>query len=98
MHWVMDVTFREDLSRARMGYASENLATLRRLAFNMEGRQEGAIFTRQHAVLDAIEIRFGEVADAIRQRIEDIQDEGQLRALLKSAMQAGSIDEFTQAL
>jgi len=35
VHWVMDVTFREDLSRARAGYASENLATLRRLALNM---------------------------------------------------------------
>jgi hypothetical protein len=63
-----------------------------------EGRREGAIITRQHAVLDALDIRFGEVADAIRQRIEAIQDEAQLRALLKSAIQVGSIEEFTQSL
>lgn len=35
IHWVLDVSFREDDSRARSGYAAENLATLRRLALNM---------------------------------------------------------------
>jgi predicted transposase YbfD/YdcC len=35
LHWVMDVCFREDQSRARTGYAAENLATLRRLALNL---------------------------------------------------------------
>jgi predicted transposase YbfD/YdcC len=35
LHWVMDVNFKEDQSRARSGYASENLATLRRWALNL---------------------------------------------------------------
>jgi predicted transposase YbfD/YdcC len=35
LHWVMDVCFNEDQSRARTGYAAENLATLRRLALNL---------------------------------------------------------------
>ena len=35
VHWIMDVCFREDQSRARAGYAAENLATLRRLALNL---------------------------------------------------------------
>jgi predicted transposase YbfD/YdcC len=35
VHWVMDVCFREDQSRARAGYAAENLATLRRFALNL---------------------------------------------------------------
>jgi predicted transposase YbfD/YdcC len=35
LHWVLDVCFREDQSRARQGYAAENLATLRRLALNL---------------------------------------------------------------
>jgi len=35
LHWVMDVCFGEDQSRARAGYAAENLATLRRLALNL---------------------------------------------------------------
>jgi len=35
LHWTMDVTFREDESRARSGNAAENLAALRRLALNL---------------------------------------------------------------
>ena len=40
LHWVMDVVFREDQSRARSGFAAENLATLRRLALNMLCREK----------------------------------------------------------
>lgn len=40
LHWVMDVCFREDQSRARTGYAAENLATLRRLALNLLRREK----------------------------------------------------------
>jgi predicted transposase YbfD/YdcC len=35
LHWIMDVRFGEDQSRARTRYAAENLATLRRLALNL---------------------------------------------------------------
>jgi predicted transposase YbfD/YdcC len=34
-HWVLDVVFQEDQSRARLGNAAENLALLRRLAMNL---------------------------------------------------------------
>lgn len=40
LHWVLDVSFREDQSRARAGYAAENLATLRRLALNLLKREK----------------------------------------------------------
>ena len=40
LHWVMDVCFREDQSRARTGHAAENLATLRRLALNLLQRDK----------------------------------------------------------
>jgi len=39
VHWIMDVCFGEDQSRARTGYAAENLATLRRLALNLLKRE-----------------------------------------------------------
>ncbi len=35
LHWQMDVTFREDELRARVGHCAENLAIMRRLALNM---------------------------------------------------------------
>src|SRR4051812_12415061 len=40
LHWVMDVCFGEDQSRARAGHAAENLATLRRLALNLLKREK----------------------------------------------------------
>jgi predicted transposase YbfD/YdcC len=40
LHWTLDVWFREDQSRARSGYAAENLATLRRLALNLLKREK----------------------------------------------------------
>ncbi len=39
LHWVLDVQMGEDDSRARAGYAAENLATLRRLALNLLKRE-----------------------------------------------------------
>ena len=35
LHWVLDVTFREEDSRVRSGHAPENLPALRRLALNL---------------------------------------------------------------
>lgn len=35
LHWTLDVTFREDQSRARTRHAAQNMATLRRLALNL---------------------------------------------------------------
>jgi predicted transposase YbfD/YdcC len=35
LHWVLDVAFREDESRVRIGNAAENLSVIRQLAFNM---------------------------------------------------------------
>lgn len=35
LHWTLDVVFNEDQSRARSGYAAENLALLRRWSINL---------------------------------------------------------------
>ena len=50
LHWSLDVTFREDDSRVRMGYASENLSTIRRIALNLlkqEKTLKGGIETKR---------------------------------------------------
>ncbi len=35
VHWVLDVSFGEDLSRMRQGMAAQNAAILRRIALNV---------------------------------------------------------------
>jgi predicted transposase YbfD/YdcC len=35
LHWILDVGFREDNSRAAQGYSAENLAVIRHLAVNL---------------------------------------------------------------
>lgn len=39
VHWVLDVVFAEDASRARTGHSQQNLATMRRLALNLLNRE-----------------------------------------------------------
>lgn len=40
VHWTLDVTFGEDQSRIRHGYAAENFVVLRHLALNLLRRQQ----------------------------------------------------------
>ncbi|MCP4412781.1 MAG: ISAs1 family transposase [Gammaproteobacteria bacterium] len=42
VHWVLDVAFREDDSRARKGYSSENLSVVRHLAANLLRKEKTA--------------------------------------------------------
>lgn len=40
VHWVLDVVFDEDASRARIGHSQHNLATMRRIAINMLNQEQ----------------------------------------------------------
>jgi predicted transposase YbfD/YdcC len=48
LHWVLDVAFREDESRVRLGHADENLAVLRHITLNLL-RQEHSSRVGIHA-------------------------------------------------
>ena len=42
VHWVLDITFREDDSRIRRGYGAENFAVLRHIVLNLLKRETSA--------------------------------------------------------
>lgn len=55
LHWVLDVTFREDDSRIRLGVAAQNMALLRKLALNIikKDPSKGSVrIKRYRAALD----------------------------------------------
>lgn len=59
LHWTLDVTFREDYSRARSKNAAQNLATLRRIALNLikrNPRKKPSL--RQKRLLAALDTAF----------------------------------------
>ena len=35
LHWVLDVTFKDDLSRVRKGHGAKNIAVIRHFAINL---------------------------------------------------------------
>lgn len=50
LHWVLDMSFREDESRVRVGHAPENLAIVRHLALNLlrqESSRRASIATKR---------------------------------------------------
>lgn len=51
LHWVLDVVFKEDLSRLRRGHGAHNMALVRRFAFNIvrAGRGKHSIKTTRKA-------------------------------------------------
>jgi predicted transposase YbfD/YdcC len=59
LHWSLDVTFREDQSRARAKNAAQNLATLRRIALNLIKKNPRLkVSQRQKRILAALDTSF----------------------------------------
>ena len=61
-------------------------------------RQEGRQKSRQEDILDALELRFGQVSEEIREMIRSQGGEARLRELFRAAIQCTSLEEFRGAL
>ena len=63
-----------------------------------QGAQQGARQEGQQMVLDALEERFGELPETVSDAIRQIQDQEQLRLLLRQAIRSTSLEEFQSSL
>jgi predicted transposase YdaD len=59
-----------------------------------EGRQEGALIRAREAIIEALEIRFGEVPFTLRERIIALDDLATLKAQHRRAITIPNLDEF----
>jgi hypothetical protein len=62
------------------------------------GLQRGSVQTARIAVLDALELRFGPVAPAVRTAIEAIDDPERLRDLHKRAITVPALTDLEEIL
>jgi hypothetical protein len=67
--------------------------TLTRMS-RQEGRQEGSLAQARESVIEALEIRFGEVPTDLRERIGALDNLRTLKAQLRRAITVPSIDQF----
>jgi hypothetical protein len=63
-----------------------------------KGLQQGAQLEGQQMILDALDERFGELPESVSDAIHQIQDQAQLRLLLRQAIRSASLAEFQRAL
>jgi hypothetical protein len=63
-----------------------------------EGRQEGILENAREAIIDVLDTRFGEVPDAVREQVNALCSEPTLKDLLRRAVRASSLDEFSMTL
>ncbi len=61
-------------------------------------RQEGQILAQQRAVIEALEIRFERVPEGLSEELRRIADPLRLPSLLRAAIQAASLEDFSRSL
>ena len=60
LHWVLDVTFREDDSRIRTGYAPENFNIIRQLSINLLKRESSKLSIKRKRFKASLSDKFRE--------------------------------------
>jgi hypothetical protein len=63
-----------------------------------EGLEKGLEKGLQEGILEALEIRFDQVPEGLREAITAIHDPTHLRRLHKAAIQAATLEDFTRSL
>ncbi len=87
-----------EISSTEIRSTAMTLAQQYRQEGHQEGRQEGRLGSLQENVIAALEIRFGEIPQGMREAIAGITAESSLRMLLRAAIQSSSLEDFSRSL
>jgi len=63
-----------------------------------QGLEQGKLAMARESVLEALKVRFDQVPDAMKKRVESISDLADCRTLLQSAITSTSMEAFEQRL
>ena len=63
-----------------------------------EGREAGTIFTKQQAVIEALEVRFDRVPEGVKEAITEVTDLKKLSALLRASIRCADLESFAREL
>jgi hypothetical protein len=107
MDWLMPlpeplkIPFRNELQRRQPDKTMPHITLFQELGRQegrqeglTEGRQEGSLAQARESVIEALEIRFGEVSADLRERINALDNLRTLKAQLRRAITVPSLDQF----
>ena len=87
------VRFKQELFTLEKDKDMPYVDTLTRMS-RQEGRQEGSLAQARESVIEALEIRFGEISADLRERINALDNLRTLKAQLRRAITVPSLDQF----
>ena len=91
------IRFRQELFTIEKDKNMPYVDTLTRMSLQegrQEGRQEGSLTQARESVIEALEIRFGEVSKDLRERITALNNLRTLKAQHRRAITVPSLDQF----
>ena len=63
-----------------------------------EGEERGQVLAQQQAVVEALEIRFDQVPDGLREEIGHLVDSARLHVLHRAAIRCADLESFVKDL
>ena len=87
------IRFKQELFTLEKDKNMPYVDTLTRMSLQ-EGREEGSLAQARESVIEALEIRFGEVSAELRERITALDNLRTLKAQLRRAITVPSLEQF----
>ena len=97
----LKIQFRKQLQQRLPDKTMPHITLFEELALKEgleKGLEKGILQTGREVILDVLDTRFGEVPDAVRERVNSLCSEPTLKDLLRRATRAPSLAEFSVGL